>query len=67
MQDETFTVQIFSNSAAANIASAKLKDNGIDSFLEQENVMGLNPTGGIELKVFSKDLPRAKELLSNLV
>jgi len=57
-------VETFNNSFEANIAQGKLKDNGIISFTEEENVMGLNPLGGTELKVYSKDLKIAKEILS---
>ena len=48
----------------AGVAQEKLKANGIDSFLENENVMGLNPLGGIELKIFSKDKEAAEKVLS---
>jgi hypothetical protein len=32
----------------------KLKANHIESFLTDETTSGINPLGGIELKVFSK-------------
>ena len=63
-QDHTVVLSIYNNIVEANIAQEKLKDNGIDSFLENENVMGLNPLGGIELKIFSKDKEAAEKILA---
>jgi hypothetical protein len=63
-QDHTIVLQIFDNILDANRAQEKLKANGIDSFLEYENVMGLNPLGGIELKIFSKDKEAAGKYLT---
>jgi len=62
-QDHTIVLSIYNNIVEANIAQEKLKENGIDSFLENENVMGLNPLGGIELKIFSKDKEAAEKIL----
>jgi hypothetical protein len=47
----------------ANIAQDKLKASGIESFLANENVAGLNPIGGIELKVFLKDKEAAEKII----
>ena len=63
-QDHTIILFIFNDIMEANIARDKLKANGIDSFLENENVMGLNPMGGIELKIFSKDKEAAEKILA---
>jgi hypothetical protein len=63
-QDHTIVLAIYNNVVEANIAQEKLKANGIDSFLEDENVMGLNPLGGIELKIFSKDKDAAEKILA---
>lgn len=62
-QDHTIVLAIYNDIVEANIAQEKLKANGIDSFLEDENVMGLNPLGGIELKIFSKDKEAAEKIL----
>ncbi len=64
-QDHTIVLSIYNDIVEANIAQEKLKANGIDSFLEDENVMGLNPLGGIELKIFSKDKEAAEKILAN--
>ena len=62
-QDHTIVLAIYNDVVEANVAQEKLKANGIDSFLEDENVMGLNPLGGIELKIFSKDKDAAEKIL----
>ena len=63
-QDHTIILSIYNDMVEANVAQEKLKANGIDSFLENENVMGLNPLGGIELKIFAKDKEAAEKILS---
>ena len=63
-QDHTIVLAIYNDMVEANVAQEKLKANGIDSFLENENVMGLNPLGGIELKIFSKDKESAEKILA---
>jgi hypothetical protein len=56
--------KIFESSFAANMAKAKLEENGVEAFIEEENVMGLNPLGGTELKVSPENLKKAEEILS---
>jgi hypothetical protein len=63
-QDHTIVLSIYNDIVEANVAQEKLKANGIDSFLEDQNVMGLNPLGGIELKIFSKDKEEAEKILA---
>jgi hypothetical protein len=65
-KDRIVVVKIFNDSLAANFAQSKLRDEGIESFLADENVVGLNPLGGIELKIFSNDLKKAKKILSEI-
>ena len=65
-KEETVVLEIFNDSVAASLAQIKLAEEGIESFLQDENVVGLNPLGGVELKIFSKDMEKAKTvLLSN--
>jgi hypothetical protein len=64
--DEIVVLEIFNDSLAANFAQNKLREEGIESFLVDENVVGLNPLGGIEVKIFSKDLQKAKKILSEI-
>jgi len=65
-KDEIVVLKIFNNPVTADFAQNKLKEEGIQSFLVDENVVGLNPLGGIELKIFSNDLEKAKEILSGI-
>ena len=62
-EDETIVLKIFTDSLAAGLAKSKLEEEGIESFLVDENVMGLNPLGGVELKIFSKDMENATKAL----
>lgn len=64
-EDETVVLEVFNDSLTAGFAQNKLKEEGIESSLVDENVVGLNPLGGIELKIFSKDVERAKKILSD--
>ena len=62
-EEHLILFKTYSNSFEANMAKEKLAENGVQSFIEEENVMGLNPLGGTELKVSSKDLKTAEEVL----
>lgn len=62
-QEKTVIVKVFDDELTANLVKSKLADAGIDAILVNENVAGLNPLGGIELKVFETDLERAKQLV----
>lgn len=61
--EETMILQTFSDRLEADLAKEKLDAQGISAFLVDENVVGLNPLGGIELKIFSKDFEQAKQIL----
>lgn len=63
-QDHIIILCTFEDILEANIARDKLKAKGIDSFLVDENVVGLNPLGVIELKIFSKDKEAAEKILA---
>ena len=63
--EETIIIETFNDSAEATAAKDKLEAVGIVSMLVDENVVGLNPLGGIELKIFQKDEARAREVLAN--
>ena len=62
-QDSTIILRTFNDSLEASMAEDKLKANGIDCFIENENVGGLNPIGGVSLRVFSKDKALAESIL----
>ena len=63
--EETVIIGVYNDAAEANAAKSKLDTEGIMSMLVDENAVGLNPLGGIELKILSRDVDRAKELLAN--
>ena len=63
-QDKTIVLQTFNDMVEANVAQDKLKANGIDSFFENENPIGVNPLGGIELKIFAKDFEQAEKIIA---
>ncbi len=64
-EDETVVLQVFDDTLSASLAQSKLQAAGVQSFLLDENVVGLNPLGGVELKIFSKDVELAKKVLSD--
>lgn len=63
-ENEIITLEIFKDFVKASFVKEQLDQNGIESFIEDENVVGLNPIGGVELKIFAKDLSKAKAILS---
>ena len=64
IQDKTIILFTYNDILEANIAMEKLKENGIESFLNDENVMGLDPIGGVELKIFEKDNVAAEKIIT---
>jgi len=63
-QDKIIVLQTFNEMAEAAIAQDKLKASGINSFFENENPIGLNPLGGIELKIFENDKEEADKIIT---
>lgn len=64
IQDNTITLHTYNDLIEAQMIQDKLKENGIESFLNDENVMGLDPVGGVELKVFEKDKEKAERIIA---
>jgi hypothetical protein len=64
-QGSIITIHTYSDVAAATVALNLIKEKGIEGFIENENVVGLNPLGGVELKVFAKDIVAAEAALSS--
>lgn len=62
-QDKTIILHTYNDMLEAKMVQDKLKENGIDSFLNDENVMGLDPIGGTELRIFEKDKEAAEKIL----
>jgi hypothetical protein len=63
-QDKTIVLHTYTDMLEAKMIQDKLKENGIDSFLNDENVMGLDPIGGAELRIFEKDKEAAEKIIS---
>lgn len=62
-QDKTVILHTYNDMLEAKMMQDKLKENGIESFLNDENVMGLDPIGGTELRIFEKDKVAAEKIL----
>ena len=63
-QENTIIYHTYNDLMEATIVMDKLNENGIQAFLKDENVMGLDPVGGVELRIFEKDLKKAEEVLA---
>lgn len=61
--DKTIVLQTFSDLMEAKAMQNKLNEHGITSSLTDENVLGMDPIGGIELKIFEKDKEAALKLI----
>lgn len=64
IKDKTIILHTYNSLQEAVMIQEKLKENGIESYLEDENVMGLDPVGGVELRIFEKDLAAAEKIIS---
>jgi len=62
-QDTITTLRTFNDELEASMAQDKLKANGIDSFLEDGNAIGLTPLSGVDLKIFSRDKEQAEKII----
>ncbi len=66
MTDEkTITLHSYSDLSEAQIMQTKLAEQGIQSFLNEENVLGMDPVGGVELKIFAKDKVEAEKIINS--
>lgn len=63
-QDQTIVLHTFTDMLEAKMIQDKLYANGIESFLVNENVMGLDPVGGAELKILEKDKEAAQKVMA---
>ena len=64
IQDSTILLYTYNDILEANAVQEKLEAQGIDSFIEEENVAGLNPIGGVKVKIFSKDKEAAEKIIN---
>jgi hypothetical protein len=67
LEKELLVLKVYRDALEAGIAQDILKENDIGSFLEEENILGLNPAGGVELKVQAKDFLKAQDLLESVL
>ena len=63
IKDKTIVLHTYTDPLEARMIQDKLKENGIESFLNDENLLGLDPVGGEELKIFEKDREAAQKVL----
>jgi hypothetical protein len=63
-KDKTILLHTYNDLQEAQMIQDKLKENGVESYLENENVMGLNPVGGVELRIFEKDIEIAEKIIA---
>ena len=64
-EEETVIIGVYNDAAEASAAKNKLENEGNTTFMVDENVVGLNPLGGFELKILSRDIAKAKKVLEN--
>lgn len=63
-QDKIIILHTYNDLQEAIMIQEKLKENGIESYLNDENVMGLDPVGGVELRIFEKDIVAAEKIIN---
>ncbi len=63
-QDKIIILHTYNDLQEAIMIQEKLKENGIESYLNDENVMGLDPVGGVELRIFEKDIAAAEKIIN---
>ena len=63
--EETIVVATYNDIAEASAAKTILEEAGITAALIDKNEVGLNPLGGIEVKIFERDLSKARQLLES--
>jgi hypothetical protein len=64
VKDKTITLHTYNDVLEAKMIQDKLQANGIESFLNDENVLGLDPVGGAELRIFEKDKEAAENIIA---
>ncbi len=63
-QEKTIVLHTYTDTLEAKIIQDKLKVNGIEAFLNDENVLGFDPVGGVELRIFEKDRSAAEKIIA---
>lgn len=65
-QDKTITLHTYNDMPEAKMIQDKLAENGIESFLNDENLLGMDPIGGVELKILEKDKEAAERIIADI-
>lgn len=65
------TIKVFDNPIEAHLLKSKLESEGIPCFLQDENIVSLNPlynyaVGGIKLNIPSSDLKATQQILAEI-
>ena len=63
-KEKTITLRSFSDIMDAKATQTILSEYGIESFLKDENVLGLDPVAGVELKIFERDKEAALRIIN---
>ena len=63
-EEKTIVLHTYTDTLEAKIMQDKLKINGIEAILNDENVLGFDPVGGVELRIFEKDRAAAEKVIS---
>jgi len=62
-QEKTIILHTYNDMTEAKMIQDKLKEYGIKSFLDDENVLGMNPIAGVDLHIFEKDKEAAEKII----
>jgi hypothetical protein len=67
--DKIITFESYYDPMLAHIIQTRLEDSGISCFIADENILAAQPfynqaTGGIKIKIFERDLERARQILA---
>ena len=62
-QEKTIVLHTYPDMSEAQIMQEKHSEIGISSFLNDENVLGMDPVGGVELRIFERDKEAAEKLI----
>ncbi len=62
--DRTMTLHVYTDIVQAKIIQDKLQEHGVTSFLNDENVLGMDPIAGGELRIFEKDREAAEKIIT---
>ncbi|MBK6935834.1 MAG: DUF2007 domain-containing protein [Chitinophagaceae bacterium] len=62
--EKTIVLHTYPDMLEAKMIQDILQENNIDSFLNDENVMGMDPVGGTELRIFEEDKEAAEKIVT---